>query len=112
MQDWFRKWEDGDFLKLPITSDFSHTSPFGKIDGKENYLNLVKENQDKFLGYVFDIQDEFYDKDKACVRYRTVQGDFSLDVSEWFYFENNLIREIISYYHIGDIKEERQLSEQ
>ena len=107
---WFSKWDQGDFHHLPITENFRHTSPFGTIDGKQAYLDLVQANKDKFLGYTFQIHDALYEKDKACVRYTARQGkDFKLDVSEWYYRENDLIREIIAYYHIGEIKEERKI---
>jgi len=107
---WFEKWENGDYLNLPISENFKHTSPFGTIDGKQTYLDLVKENEDKFLGQTFDLHDTIYEKNKACVRYTAKQGkDFSLDVSEWYYVKGNLIEEIIAYYHIGEIRQERQL---
>ncbi len=107
---WFEKWENGDYLNLPISENFKHTSPFGTIDGKKAYLDLVKENEDKFLGQTFEIHDTIYEKDKACVRYTAKQGkDFSLDVSEWHYVKNNVIEEIIAYYHIGEIRKKRQL---
>ena len=111
IKDWFKKWELGDFLNLPLTEEFKHTSPFGTIKGKEEYLNLVKTNKDKFLGYKFEIIDELYEGDKGCIRYKALQGDFSLDVSEWHYIEKDLIKEIVAYYHIGEIKEERKLDE-
>ena len=101
VEQWFNKWEAGDFLDLPITENFKHTSPFGTIDGKKAYLDLVQENKDKFLGYRFEIHDALYGKDNACVRYTGVQGDFTLDVSEWYYARDGLIEEIIAYYHIG-----------
>lgn len=107
---WFKKWDEGDFLNLPITDDFQHTSPFGTVDGKKAYLNLVEANRDKFLGYEFIIHDELYETNKACVRYTGSQGeDFKLDVSEWYYVEDGLIKEIVAYYHIGDIREDREL---
>ena len=110
VKKWFEKWECGDYLNLPLSEDFKHTSPFGTIEGKRAYLDLVKENEEKFLGYTFYLHDWIYDNDRACVRYTTKQGkDFSLDVSEWYYMKDNLIQEIISYYHIGEIREERQL---
>ena len=107
---WFEKWDNGDYRNLPISKNFKHTSPFGTIDGKQTYLDLVKENENKFLGQSFDIHDAIYENDRACVRYTAKQGkDFSLDVSEWYYRKDNLIEEIVSYYHIGEIREERQL---
>ena len=107
---WFEKWGNGDYLNLPISQNFKHTSPFGTIDGKKTYIDLVKKNEDKFLGQTFDLHDAIYEKDRACVRYTAKQGkEFSLDVSEWYYVKDNLIEEIIAYYHIGEIREEREL---
>jgi len=110
VKEWFDKWEAGDFLHLPIAENFTHTSPFGTIDGKKKYISLVETNKDKFLGYCFEIHDEIHAKDKACVRYTAIQGDFSLDVSEWYYVKKDLIEAIVSYYHIGEIRDERKLS--
>ena len=106
VKEWFDKWEKGDFLRLPISENFRHTSPFVTIYEKKQYLNLVEENKDKFIGYRFEIRDEIYNENKTCVRYIAIQGDFTLDVSEWYYFENNLIEEIVAYYHIGEIRDE------
>lgn len=107
---WFEKWSQGDYLNLPLSENFLHTSPFGTIHGKIAYLNLVKENEDKFLGQTFQIHDEIYAGDKACVRYTARQGkNFVLDVSEWYSLKGNLIEEIIAYYHIGEIREERKI---
>lgn len=110
VKEWFGKWEGGDFLDLPISENFKHTSPFGTINGKKDYISLVEENKEKFLGYRFEIHDEIYDKDRACVRYTAIQGDFTLDVSEWYYVKNDAIEEIVAYYHIGEIRDERKLS--
>ena len=110
VKKWFQKWEAGDFLDLPITENFKHTSPFGTINGKREYIKLVAANKDKFLGHRFEIHDEIYDKDRACVRYTAVQGDFSLDVSEWYYAKDDLIEAIVSYYHIGELRDDRRLA--
>jgi hypothetical protein len=109
---WFQNWETGDFINLPITENFCHTSPFDKISGKKDYLNLVETNKDKFLGYRFKRHDEMYDKKKACVRYTAIQNEFILDVSEWYYIKGELIEAVIAYYHIGEIRNKRKLSNQ
>ncbi len=111
IKTWFATWEEGDFQSIPVSDDFRHTSPFGTIEGKTAYLELVEKNRDKFLGYKFVIHDALYGNDSACVRYTATQGAFKLDVSEWYYFRDNRISEIIAYYHIGEIREERQLEE-
>ncbi|MEM9544833.1 MAG: nuclear transport factor 2 family protein [Bacteroidota bacterium] len=112
VESWFSKWASGDFLNLPITDNFKHTSPFGTIEGKKTYIDLVANNKEKFLGYTFEIHDEIYGDNRACVRYTAKQGaDFRLDVSEWYYPEGGLIKEIIAYYHIGEIRKERKLTD-
>lgn len=99
---WFDRWENGDFYNLPISENFKHTSPYGTINGKKEYLELVEANTDKFLGHRFEIQDTMFDKRKACIRYTAVQGDFRLDVTEWHFVKDGLIDEIIAYYNIAE----------
>jgi SnoaL-like domain len=110
VKEWFERWQTGDFYNLPLSENFKHTSPFGTIKSKQEYLKLVETNKDKFLGYRFEIHDAVYQRDRACVRYTAVQDDFTLDVSEWYYIKENLIDKIIAYYHIGEVREERKLS--
>ena len=110
VKEWFEKWKSGDYLNLPLTENFKHTSPFGTINGKKAYLDLVRQNEEKFLGLTFEIHEGIYGTDNACVRYTARQGDnFSLDASEWYHIKDGLIEEIFSYYHIGDIREDRKL---
>ena len=112
VEEWFRLWRTGEFNRLPISDEFKHTSPFGTIKGKQAYLNLVNENKDKFLDYTFDIHDAMHADQKACIRYTARQGsDFALDVSEWHYVNDGLIQEVIAYYHIGDVRNDRMLKE-
>ena len=108
---WFDKWETGDFLNLAITENFKHTSPYGTIHGKEEYIKLVEANKNKFLGHCFELHDEIYEKDRAYVRYTATQGDFTLEVSDWYSPEDVLIEEIVAYYNLdGEISDERKLS--
>ena len=110
IKQWFSAWETGNFYDLPISENFKHTSPFGTIKGKKAYLDVIEKNQENILGYVFEIQDAIYEKNKACVRYKGRQGDaFSLDVSEWYYIKDGLMENIVAYYHIGEIRSDRQL---
>lgn len=109
---WFQKWDEGDFKNIPVTKDFKHTSPYGTVEGKEAYLNLVEPNKDKFLGNEINLHDGLYEENKACVRYTITNNavGFTMEVSEWFYKKEDLIGEIIAYYNIeGEISEKRKL---
>lgn len=105
---WFESWRNGEYNSIPVTDDFKHTSPYGTINGKAEYLRLVEENKDKFLGYRFEIHDELYEDDIASVRYTAIQEEFKLEVSEWHFVKDGLIKEIVSYYNIDT--QERPLS--
>ena len=111
VKEWFSKWESGDFMDLPVTDNFSHISPYGTITGKDKYIELVESNKDKFLGHRFELHDELYGEESACVRYTAIQDDFSLEVSEWYYMRDGLIEKIVAYYNIeGEISEDRKLT--
>ncbi len=110
IQLWFTKWGKNDILNLPISDTFSHTSPFGTINGKAEYLKIIEANKDKFLGYTFEIHDAIYETNRACVRYVARQDEeFRLDITEWYYCNDDLIEKIVSYYHIGEIREDRKI---
>ncbi len=111
--DWFAKWDSGDFKNLPLSDDFQHTSPYGTINGKAKYLGIAEANLQLFLGNEIQIHDQLFEDKKAAVRY-TLQNKnkaFTMEVSEWFYISDGLIKEIVAYYNIdGEISEDRQLS--
>lgn len=109
IRKWFAIWEQGNFEDIPITEDFSHTSPYGTIKGKQTYLDLVSANKEQFLGHKFEIHDIITEANKACIRYTSTKGDFTLDVSEWHYYKDGLIQKIIAHYHIGEIRKDKTL---
>ncbi|REJ76052.1 MAG: nuclear transport factor 2 family protein [Acidobacteria bacterium] len=100
VRDWFAKWESGDYLDLPLSDDFSHTSPYGTISGKEVYLEIAGSNRDKFLGNEFEFHDEIFEGERACIRYKITNPAFAMEVTEWLYAENGLLKEIVSYYNV------------
>lgn len=101
VHEWISKWEEGDYQNIPVEEHFVHSSPFGNIYGKENYLKLVQANEDLFLGGKFEILDEIYDDDKASIRYLMNKGGHKMEVTEWFYAGQLGIAQIVSYYHVG-----------
>ena len=43
VKKWFQSWENEDYLNLPITEDFKHTSPFDTFTTKKVYIKMVEE---------------------------------------------------------------------
>lgn len=99
---WFGLWESGNFMELPLADDFSHTSPYGTIEGKDAYLKLAADNKEMFLGNTFEIHDHIFNDNTACVRYTMRSRTGTLQVTEWFYTRENLINRIVSYYNLAE----------
>ncbi len=102
---WFACWEFGKIEELPITEDFSHTSPFGTIRTKEKYLEIVRKNKENFLGNKIRVLQQIKEGNNICVRFsqNNAMTGLSMEVCEWYVIENDeRIREINSYYNIGN----------
>lgn len=94
---WFDAFREKDISKLEIAEDFIHTSPFGVIEGRQVYLDMVRENSEAFFSPVIKILDVIEEGDKFSVRY-LVDGNPACDC---IYVRNGQISEIYSYYHVG-----------
>lgn len=102
---WFACWNSGNVDDLPITDDFCHTSPFGKIETKARYLDIVRKNEESFLGNELTVLKQIVGKTDVCVKFRQTREDdptFEMIVCEWYVLEGDRIREIESFYNIGD----------
>ncbi len=102
---WFACWNSGVIDDLPITDDFRHTSPFGTIETKSRYLEIVNRNRESFLGNRLTLLKYIVDGNDACVQFRQTRDDdpgFEMTVCEWYVLDGDRIREIQSFYNIGD----------
>ena len=109
---WFAHWAAGTPELLPLAEHFTHTSPYGTIEGKAAYMALVNANRKQFLGNRFEVLDVLAGANSVCVRYTMHTPTFSMDVSEWFYTSGNTIESVLSYYNIeGEIGSDRSLKQ-
>jgi hypothetical protein len=102
---WFACWNSGDTDDLPITDDFRHTSPFGTIETKARYLEVVNKNRDAFLGNRLTVLRQIVDGNNVCVQFRQTREDdpdFEMTVCEWYVLDGDRIKEIESVYNIGN----------
>ena len=102
---WFACWNRGTVDELPITDDFRHTSPFGTIESKARYLEIVNRNRKSFLGNKLTLLKQIVDGRNVCVQFRQTREDdpgFEMSVCEWYVLDGDRIAEIESFYNIGD----------
>ena len=104
VRKWFECWEAGDVDALPITEDFSHTSPFGTIEPKDRYLEIVRKNTKDFLGNRLTVLRQIREGDNVCVQFEQKNENTGLEmtVCEWYSIQGDLIKEIQSFYNVGD----------
>jgi len=102
---WFACWNSGVIDNLPLTDDFRHTSPFGTIETKARYLEIVNKNRESFLGNRLTVLKQIVDGNNVCVQFRQTRKDdpeFEMIVCEWYVTDGVGIREIESFYNIGN----------
>ena len=99
---WFELWKTGEFESLPLSENFTHTSPYGTVKSRAAYFALAAANREAFTGNTFDIHEMLFDKNRACIRYTMNSPTGTLEVSEWIYETNGLISKIIAYYNLQE----------
>jgi hypothetical protein len=98
VDSWFGAFQERDISMLQLADDFVHSSPFGEIEGREAYLELVAGNPEAFFGPELEVLDVIEDRDKYAVRY-LVNGNPACDC---IYTKGDKITKIHSYYHHGE----------
>ena len=71
--------------------------PFGEINSRQAYLDLVRANPEAFFSPVIEIQDMFDCGDKVAVRYLVNKNP----ACDCIYVQDGQITSIFSYYHYG-----------
>ena len=94
---WLRAWDTGDLSLLRLAPDFVHTSPFGRIEGAEEYLRIVEPMSRKSVRGI-TIKDVVAGEGRAAVSYELETPAGTVEACDWVFVENGLIREVNSYY--------------
>lgn len=95
---WLEAFKSKDISKLQLADDFVHSSPFGEIEGKEVYLDLVRQNSEAFFSKTIETIDVLDCGDKFAIRYKV--GETS--ACDCIYVHGGKISKIYSYYHFGE----------
>lgn len=103
---WFECWRGGKLDTLPIAEDFTHTSPFGIIKGKNRYMEIVFKNKKDFLNNQLTVTKQICQDNQVCVQFeqKNNQTGLEMTVCEWYEIRGELISQIRSFYNIGDAK--------
>ena len=104
VKKWFDCWNTGTVDALPITDNFIHTSPFGTISSKAAYMAIVLKNKEAFLGNTLRVLKQIEDGNQVCVQFeqKNKHSGLEMTVCEWYDIEEDMIKQIRSFYNIGN----------
>jgi hypothetical protein len=94
---WLRAWDTGDLSLLRLTADFVHTSPFGRIEGADEYLRIVEPMSRKSVLSI-TVRDVIEGEGRAAITYDLETPAGTVEACDWVFVEHGRIREVNSYY--------------
>lgn len=96
---WIEAWirMDLDWLRERLAADFVHTSPFGRLEGRDSYLATV-EPMARASVMELVILDVIADCDRAVVRFENRTPHGVVETCDWVRVEDDRLQEIRSFY--------------
>lgn len=96
-RSWLRAWDTGDLSLLRLDPQFVHTSPFGRIEGAEEYLRIVVPMARKSVCGI-TVRDVIEGEGRAAITYDLETPAGKVEACDWVFVERGHIREVNSYY--------------
>ena len=103
---WIEAWirMDMEWLSELLATDFIHTSPFGRLEGRDHYLETVVPMARKSVQEL-KIINVVGDKDQAAVWFENHTPSGVIPSCDWVFIENGKIKEIQSFYDSTKVRE-------
>lgn len=103
-ETWLTCWKEGRPDDIPLAEDFVHVSPFGRIEGRRNYLDTVKPLAAKTVVRI-EVKRTIAAPGEAAILYDTVAPDHTRGAVDWVFVKDGEITEIHSFYDASKIAE-------
>lgn len=103
---WIQAWirMDMDWLRERLAPDFVHTSPFGRLEGRDAYLETVEPMARKSV-MELTIRDVIASGDRAAVWFENRTPNGPVPTCDWVHVEGDMIGEIRSFYDTTAVRE-------
>lgn len=110
---WIRAWVemDLDWLRRTLAPDFVHTSPFGRLEGRDPYLAAVEPMARKSV-MKLTIKAVLATGDQAAIWFENETPQGVVVTCDWIRVEGDSIKEIRSFYDPTPIRETLTADEQ
>lgn len=103
---WIEAWirMDIEWLRERLAPDFVHVSPFGRFEDRESYLAAVEPLARKSVVELV-VKEVIASGDQAAVRFENRTAKGVVETCDWVRVEDDLIKEIRSFYDSAMIRE-------
>ncbi|RZF79952.1 nuclear transport factor 2 family protein [Pseudoalteromonas sp. CO325X] len=110
---WIEAWirMDIEWLKDHLTTDFVHTSPFGRLAGREHYLETVEPMARKSVQRL-KIEEVVATNDQAAIWFENLTPQGAIPSCDWVRVERGKIKEIQSFYDSMKVRQVLSNNEQ
>ncbi len=110
---WIEAWikMDMQWLRQRLAPDFVHVSPFGRFEDRESYLAAVEPMARKSV-VELTVKDVIASGNQAAVRFENRTSKGVVESCDWVRVENDVIKEIRSFYDSVMIREVLSPAEQ
>ena len=94
---WIEGWDAGKPDDIPLAPDFTHTSPFGAVKGREKYLEWVKPLAAKNVTSL-KIVKTLSTADEAAIWFEMITPNGLVPCCDWVQTHNGRIVAVTSFY--------------
>ena len=101
-REWGEIWNSGDPATLPLADDFVHVSPFGRIEGRERYLDIVRPMAAGNVASL-TVHDVIGEGDRAAVCFSMETPNGAVACCDWVIVVDGKIQSIHSHYDSRDL---------
>ncbi|MFG0257418.1 MAG: nuclear transport factor 2 family protein [Phycisphaerales bacterium JB043] len=96
-EQWLTCWLEQRPDDIPLADDFVHTSPFGRIEGREHYLEMTKPKSAENTK-ALRILRVIAEGNTAAIVYEIDTPTTTYEACDWVFVEDGRIKEIKAYF--------------
>lgn len=101
---WIERWNEGAPDLIPLAENFAHTSPFGRVEGRQTYLDWVKPLAARNVTQLRVLR-TLSSSNQATIHFEMQTPKGLIQVCDWVVVEDGQITEIHSFYDATELRE-------
>lgn len=103
---WIEAWSrmDMEWLHERLVPDFVHTSPFGRLEGRDTYLDTVEPLARKSV-MALTVKEVIAVGDQAAVWFQNRTPGGVVETCDWIHVDGDRIKAIRSFYDTAPVRE-------